>query len=88
MTGDTNAQDRGHSRSTSATPDLYEIHFKGHLGDRWASRFSEFELIRRDDGTTELIGPVVDQAALYGLIGQVRDLGLELISVNKICKEG
>jgi hypothetical protein len=66
---------------------VYEIRFKGHLGERWASRFAEYELIRREDGTTLMIGPVVDQSALYGLINQVRDLGLELISVNRACKE-
>jgi hypothetical protein len=41
----------------------------------------------QDDGTTELIGPVADQAAVHGVIARIRDLGLPLISVNRVESE-
>src|SRR5215467_9895020 len=65
-------------------PGRYEIRLKGHLDDRWAGWFDGLTLTRDDDGTTLLTGPVVDQAALHGLLRRVRDLGLPLISVNQV----
>ena len=68
----------------SADPDepgRYAIRLKGHLDDRWAARFEGLTLTREDNGDTLLIGPVVDQAALHGLLRRVRDLGMPLISV-------
>ncbi len=65
-------------------PGRYEIRLKGHLDDRWASRFEGLSLSRASDGTTILAGPVVDQAALYGLLRTVRDLGLPLLSVTHV----
>ena len=59
----------------------YEIRLKGHLDARWADRFAGLSFTLESDGTTTLAGPVVDQAALYGLLRQVRDLGLPLVSV-------
>ncbi len=64
-------------------PGLYEIRLKGHLDQRWAERFAGLTF-SHDDGTTVLFGPVVDQAALYGLLRTVRDLGLPLLSVVHI----
>jgi hypothetical protein len=61
---------------------LYEIRLKGHLGGRWADRIGEVVINLEDDGTTLLICPVIDQAALHGLLKRVRDLGLPLLSVN------
>jgi hypothetical protein len=61
---------------------LYEIRLKGHLDDRWAERIGEVVINLEDDGTTLLICPVIDQAALHGLLKRVRDLGLPLLSVN------
>ena len=61
----------------------YEIRLKGHLDARWAEWFDGLTLTREGDGTTVLSGSVVDQAALYGLLGKVRDLGLPLIAVNQ-----
>lgn len=63
-------------------PERYEIRLKGHLDARWAFRFEGLSFACLDDGTTILSGPVADQAALHGLLRQVRDLGLPLISVN------
>ena len=64
-------------------PGRYEIRLQGHLEDRWASWFDGLTLTR-DDDTTLLAGPVVDQAALHGLLRKVRDLGLPLVSVSRI----
>jgi hypothetical protein len=62
-------------------PGRYEIRLKGHLDARWADRFEGLSFTHASDGTTILSGPVVDQAALYGLLRKVRDLGLPLLSV-------
>ena len=62
-------------------PGRYEIRLKGHLDARWADRFAGLSFTLKSDGTTILAGPVVDQAALYGVLRQVRDLGLPLVSV-------
>ena len=65
-------------------PGLYEIRLKGHLDDRWADWFGSLTITREDNGDTLLTGPVVDQAALHGLLRKVRDLGLPLIAVNLV----
>jgi hypothetical protein len=65
-------------------PGRYEIRLKGHLDARWADRFAGLSFTHASDGTTILAGPVVDQAALYGLLRQVRDLGLPLLSVMQL----
>jgi hypothetical protein len=65
-------------------PGLYEIRIRGHLDDRRAAWFEGLTLTRVDDGDTLLSGLVVDQAALYMLLRKVRDLGMPLISVNRI----
>jgi hypothetical protein len=61
---------------------LYEIRLKGHLDDRWAVWFGDVVITLEDNGDTLLTGPVVDQAALHGLLKKVRDLGIPLLSVN------
>lgn len=63
-------------------PGQYAIRVAGHLDQRWANRFDGLTLTRQDDGTTVLDGPVVDQAALHGLLQKIRDLGLPLLSVT------
>jgi hypothetical protein len=62
----------------------YEIRIKGHLNARWAARFDGLSLRHESDGTTTIHGPVVDQAALHGLLQRVRDLGLPLIAVMQV----
>jgi hypothetical protein len=65
-------------------PGRYEIRLKGHLDTRWADWFEGLSFTHASDGTTILAGPVVDQAALYGLLRKVRDLGLPLLSVIQV----
>jgi hypothetical protein len=62
----------------------YEIRVRGHLGSRWATWFDGLTLHAEDDGTTVLRGPVIDQAALHGLLQKLRDLGVALISLTPI----
>jgi len=61
---------------------LYEIRLKGHLNNRWVNWFEGLTITLEDNGDTLLTGPVVDQAALHGLLKRVRDLGMPLLSVN------
>lgn len=59
----------------------YEIRIKGHLDDRWSEWFEGLTITLEEDGNTLLTGPVIDQAALHGLLKKVRDLGMPLLSV-------
>jgi hypothetical protein len=65
-------------------PELYEIRLKGHLDDRWADWFEGLSFTHESNGTTILCGPVVDQAALHGLLKKVRDLSIPLLSVMRV----
>ena len=62
----------------------YEIRVKGHLASRWAAWFDGMSLTNESDGTTTIRGPVIDQAALHGLLQRLRDTGLPLISVTQL----
>ncbi len=68
----------------SSQPVVYEIRIAGHLSPQWSTWFEGLTVALEPDGTTLLSGPVVDQAALYGLLKKVRDTGLALIAVNQI----
>ena len=65
-------------------PGLYEVRLKGHLDSRWAAWFDGLTLTNESDGTTLIQGPVVDQAALFGLLRKLRDVGLPLVSVAQV----
>ena len=67
-----------------AVVDTYRFRVKGHLDDRWSEWLGGLAVQRQEDGTTVLIGPVVDQAALHGVIFRIRDLGLPLLSVERV----
>lgn len=67
-----------------ARPMVYQIRLKGQLGSQWADWFDGLAITLEADGDTLLTGPVVDQAALHGLLKKVRDLGMTLISVNRV----
>lgn len=62
---------------------FYSIRIRGHLDDRWGDRFHGLTITRTPCGETVLAGPVVDQAALYGLLRKVRDLGMPLLAVTR-----
>jgi len=76
---DTDASTEAHGE-----PGQYEIRIKGHLDDRWAAWFGGLTLTLEDNGETLITGPVVDQAALHGLLRKVRDLGMPLLAVNRV----
>ena len=63
---------------------VYQIRIKGHLGSEWTDWFSGLRITLEDNGDTLLTGPVVDQAALHGLLRRVRDLGIPLVSVSPL----
>jgi len=71
-------------QSNPVQPPIYQIRIKGHLDKEWTSWFEGLTVTREDNGETLLTGPVRDQAALYGLLKKVRNLGLPLVSVNCI----
>jgi len=62
-------------------PAVYQIRIKGHLGRHWSDWFGGLTITLEDDCETLLTGPVVDQAALHGLLRKVRDVGMPFLSV-------
>jgi hypothetical protein len=76
--------ERDAARNDGHEPGRYEIRLQGHLDPRWAAWFDGLRLSHERDGTTLLRGPVVDQAALHGLLRRVRDLGLPLIALARV----
>jgi hypothetical protein len=72
------------SKSDPGQPMVYQIRIGGHLGREWADWFEGLTLTALDNGETLLTGPVLDQAALYGLLRKVRDFGMPLLSVMRV----
>ena len=75
------------TRSPKTDPDeptIYQIRMKGHLGREWTDWFESLTITLEDNSETLLTGPVVDQAALHGVLRKVRDLGMLLLSVNRV----
>jgi len=77
-----NMPDEGRREDDADRPMVCEIRIKGHLGRQWEEWFTGLTILLEEDGNTLLTGPVVDQAALHGLLKKVRDLGMPLLSVN------
>lgn len=75
---------QGNKKAEPSQPMVYQIRLEGHLGQQWTAWFESLAITLEANGDTCLTGPVVDQAALYGLLRKVRDLGLPLISVNRV----
>ena len=67
-----------------APQEIYQIRVKGNLDHKWADWFDEFEIEHQSTHETLLIGPIIDQAALHGLLAKIRDVGLSLLSVNQV----
>jgi hypothetical protein len=65
-------------------PGLYAVRIKGHLDSRWAGWFEGLVITLENDGVTLLTGPLLDQAALPGLMRKVRDAGMPLVSITHI----
>jgi hypothetical protein len=70
--------------SDEGLPVIYQIRIKGQLGHGWTDWFEGLAITLEENGDTLLTGRVVDQAALHGLLKKVRDLGVTLISVNRL----
>ena len=71
-------------KSDPNQPIVYQIRVKSHLSPDWKNWFDGLTIAIEENGDTLLTGPVIDQAALYGLLKKVRDLGMPLISVNPV----
>src|SRR5215210_3200012 len=74
----------GNSNTDPSKPIVYQIRLQGHLGPQWTDWFGGLAITLEDNGDTLLTGPVVDQAALHGLLKEVRDLGMPLISAIRV----
>jgi len=71
-------------KTDTGQPICYQIRIKGHLSDQWANWFDGLTITLEENGDTLLTGSVVDQAALFGLLKKVRDLGMPLVSIHHI----
>ena len=66
----------------------YEIRVQGQLDQHWSAWFNGLAISYDADGTTVLRGPLVDEAALHGVLSKVRDLALPLLAVNRVAESG
>ncbi len=83
-TTDTGMSDKRNATPDGGQPPVYQIRITGHLGHEWTEWFEGLAIALEDNGDTLLTGPVVDQAALHGVLKKVRDLGMPLVSVTRV----
>lgn len=79
--------DKLETKFDSGQPPIYQIRIKGHLDSQWRDWFGNLGITLEDNGNTLLTGPVIDQSALHGLLKKIRDLGMPLLSVNRVGSE-
>jgi hypothetical protein len=75
------------TKTDTSQPQVYQIRIEGHLDQQWTDWFDGLTITLTEDGDTLLTGPVIDQAALHGLLKKVRDLGMPLVSVSPVERE-
>jgi hypothetical protein len=76
------------TRLTATGTATYEIRVAGHLDDHWAATLDDLTLVRLDDGTTTMTGPLIDQAQLHGVLARIRDLGVPLLTLRTLDHAG
>ena len=76
--------DKCNPKTDQGEPVVYQFRIKGHLDHQWTDWFGGLTITLEDNGDTLFTGPVVDQAALHGLLKKVRDLGMPLLSVTRV----
>ena len=81
---DTGMSNNRNAPADGGLPLVYQIRITGHLGREWADWFEGLAITLEDNGDTLLTGPLVDQAALHGVLKKVRDLGMPLVSVTGV----
>ena len=68
--------------------EIYEIRVQGHLSRKFDQYFNGMEVVRQMDGTTTIVGEVVDQSALHSLLFKLNSMNISLISVNMLAGQG
>jgi hypothetical protein len=74
------------TKQPEGTP-CYQIRIEGHLDDLRASDFCDMQVSLLPNGQTLLCGEIEDQSALFGLLIRIRDLGIQLLSLNRLCRD-
>ena len=71
-----------------SSSEIYEIKIRGHLDTKWAELLYDMTITHKHDGTTTLYGPLPDQVVLHSVLDRIRDMNLQLISVNQVLSDG